>query len=234
MNLYIYSDESGVFDKQNNDIYVFAGVILLGTQNKEIWSRKYSKAEKVIRTNLKAGKDVELKATTIPNKQKSNLFRSLNACYKFAVIIEQKQILDRIFESKKDKQRYLDYAYKIAVKKALENMMKDKLFDIKDVERIYFYVDEHTTATNGKYELREGLEQELKNGTYNREYSKFFPPTFPDILSIHLEFCNSKSKLLIRAADIVANRIYYLSSSNQAEKIKQIQNLYIINLPNNR
>ncbi|MDO4794222.1 MAG: DUF3800 domain-containing protein, partial [Filifactor alocis] len=130
--------------------------------------------------------------------------------------------------------RYLDYAYKIAVKKALENMVRDKLFDIKDVERIYFYVDEHTTATNGKYELREGLEQELKNGTYNREYSKFFPPIFPDILSIHLEFCNSKSKLLIRAADIIANRIYYLSSSNQVEKIKQIQNLCIINLPNNR
>ena len=225
MNLYIYSDESGVFDKKNNDIYVFAGIILLGTQSKEIWARKYSTAEKAVRQSLKASNDVEIKATTIPNKQKSTLFRSLNSCYKFAAVINQKQILDRIFESKKDKQRYLDYAYKIAVKRALEKMVKDNLFTIEDVERIYFYVDEHTTATNGKYELREGLEQELKSGTYNREYSKFFPPTFPDIQSIHLEFCNSKSKILIRAADIVANRIFYLSSSNQTEKIKQTKNL---------
>lgn len=130
MNLYIYSDESGVFDKKNNSIYVFAEIILIGSQNKEIWSRKYSKAEKVIRTRLKANKDMELKATKITNSQKSNLFRSLNSCYKFAVIINQKHILDRIFESKKDKQRYLDYAYKIAIKKSLENMIKDKIFDI--------------------------------------------------------------------------------------------------------
>lgn len=104
----------------------------------------------------------------------------------------------------------------------------------KDIERIYFYVDEHTTSTNGKYELREGLEQELKNGTYNKEYSKFFPSIFPNILSIHLEFCNSKSKLLIRAADIISNRIYYLSTNNQKEKINDIKNLYTINLQNNK
>ena len=30
MDIYIYSDESGVFDKEHNDFFVFAGVILLG------------------------------------------------------------------------------------------------------------------------------------------------------------------------------------------------------------
>lgn len=29
MNIYIYSDESGVFDKINNDTYVFAGIIVI-------------------------------------------------------------------------------------------------------------------------------------------------------------------------------------------------------------
>ena len=30
MNIYIYSDESGVFDKEHNDYFVFGGLILLG------------------------------------------------------------------------------------------------------------------------------------------------------------------------------------------------------------
>lgn len=42
MNIYIYSDESGVFDKEHNDYFVFGGLILLGKEEKENWSRKYS------------------------------------------------------------------------------------------------------------------------------------------------------------------------------------------------
>lgn len=39
MNIYVYSDESGVFDKEHNDYFVFAGLICIGTNEKEIWSR---------------------------------------------------------------------------------------------------------------------------------------------------------------------------------------------------
>ena len=40
MNIYVYSDESGVFDRKHNDIYVFGGLILLGTEEKNKWSRR--------------------------------------------------------------------------------------------------------------------------------------------------------------------------------------------------
>ena len=33
MNLYIYSDESGVFDKVHNDIYVYGGVLFLSKED---------------------------------------------------------------------------------------------------------------------------------------------------------------------------------------------------------
>lgn len=49
MNLFIYSDESGVFDKYHNDVFVFAGVICIESSNKEKWCRLYSAAEKTIR-----------------------------------------------------------------------------------------------------------------------------------------------------------------------------------------
>lgn len=231
MNIYIHSDESGVFDKEHNDIFVFGGLILIGTDSKEKWSRKYAHAEKVLRETKTVGKDYELKATQVSNGEKGKLFRSLNGCYKFGVIIKQERVLGRIFESKKDKQRYLDYAYKIAVKRAFERMIEEGIISPDNVERLYFYVDEHTTATNGCYELKEALEQEFKNGTYNYKYDKFFPPIFTELKEVNVEYCNSKSKLLVRAADIIANRIYYLARTGKYDKLKEIAKLYLTNLP---
>ncbi|MCH3950736.1 MAG: DUF3800 domain-containing protein [Acidaminococcus sp.] len=230
MNIYVYSDESGVFDSRHNDIFVFGGLILLGTSEKEKWSRKYSAAEKVIRGREHFVRNYEIKATSISNNDKGKLFRSLNQCFKFGVIINQKKVLPQIFDSKKDKQRYLDFAYKIAVKRAFERLA-NQWFSVDAVQHLYFYVDEHTTATNGRYELREGLEQEFKFGTYNWSYNKFFPPIFPSMESVNMEYCNSKTKLLIRAADIVANKIYHCALKKDYEKLHTIPNLSYIVLP---
>ena len=49
MNIYIYSDESGVFDYIHNRWYIFGGVILLSKKEKELAVRKYIHAEKVVR-----------------------------------------------------------------------------------------------------------------------------------------------------------------------------------------
>lgn len=231
MNIYVYSDESGVFDKEHNDYFVFGGLILLGIEDKENWSRKYSSVEKSLRINKGVAADYELKATHITNKEKGKLFRSLNGCYKFGVIVRQKNVLDRIFLSKKDKQRYLDYAYKIAVKRAFENLMHNRVINSDEVKRIYFFVDEHTTATNGRYELHEALEQEFKLGTYNYKYDTYYPPIFKCMKDVQLEYCNSKSKLLVRAADIVANKIYYLAKNDMGKEISEIHNMNVIYLP---
>lgn len=231
MNIYIYSDESGVFDKEHNDYFVFGGLILLGTEDKENWSRKYSSVEKILRANKGVDADYELKATKITNKEKGKLFRSLNKCYKFGVVIREKNVLDRIYLSKKDKQRYLDYAYKIGIKRAFENLIQDGTVNPDEVERLYFYVDEHTTATNGRYELEEALEQEFKLGTYNYKYDAYYPPIFKKMKEVNLEYCNSESKLLVRAADIVANKIFYLARNDKRTELRDIQHLNVVYLP---
>lgn len=139
--------------------------------------------------------------------------------------------MDPIFDSKKDKQRYLDYVYKRAVKHAFKELIDKKVIVPDQVEDIFFFTDEHSTATNGRYELRESLERELKTGTYNMNYSCYFPPIFPKAQNIQVFFCNSTKKTLIRAADIVANKIYYLAVSGQMDQLKQFQNLFYMNLP---
>lgn len=225
MDLFIYSDESGVFDKAHNDIFVYGGLIFLGKQQKDEYIRRYLAAEKVLRAKHTDGK--ELKAYRISNKEKGKLYRSMGDAIKFGVIINQKNVLDRIFLSKKDKQRYLDYAYKIGLKRALQQLINAGVIG-KCVDNIFLYNDEHSTATNGRYELREGLEQEFKLGTYNMQYEKFFPPLFDAMQSIHLDFCDSKKVTLIRAADIVANRIYYMALNR---KLENLSGIYISTLP---
>lgn len=228
MNIYVYSDESGVFDNVHNDVFVFGGIVFLGKKSKEEWARRYSAAEKTIRKSRGYNISYELKATKLLNSDKNKLYRSLNNCYKFGVVINQKEVLENIFNSKKDKQRYLDYAYKIAVKRFFEKLLKESTIHKDDVENIYFYVDEHTTATNGCYELKEALEQEFKNGTYNYNYGTFYPPIFPKLKSVNLIYCNSESNLLIRASDIVANKIYYMENS---KKYKLDNMINLIRLP---
>lgn len=227
MDLFIYSDESGVFDKEHNEIYVYGGLIFLGKNQKDNYIRKYIAAEKVLRSS-KYTIDEELKACKISNKEKGKLYRSMNGAIRFGVIVNQNKVLPRIFKSKKDKQRYLDYAYKIGVKNTLKKMIVDGIINKADINSIHIFADEHTTATNGRYELREGLEQELKNGTYNMQYDKFFPPVFESLMGISLVNCDSSKVTLIRAADIVANRIYYTVLNHNIDKLGGI---YLTTLP---
>lgn len=227
MDIYVYSDESGVFDYIHNKYYVFGGLILLGKEEKDAVERKYKAAEKAIAHHYPHG--IELKASAIKPEHRAKLFRSANSCYKFAVVIDQNRVRKEIFNNKKTKQRFLDYAYKIGVKNALLKMLELGAIQKDEVRNMYFFVDEHTTATDGRYELREGLLQEFKEGTFNMNYQLFFEPIFPDLSSLDLFYCNSAKKILVRASDIIANRIYHEVITGNDPCIRD--NLFIKYLP---
>lgn len=227
MDLYIYSDESGIFDVKHNKYFVFAGLILLGIEERDICTRKYSRAEKIVKKRNEYADDYEAKATNICNSDKKSLYRSLNQFNKFSVVIKQDEIAKQIFDCKKSKQRFLDYAYKIAVKRALEDLLRKNVFHKSDVENIYVFVDEHSTATNGCYELKEAMETEFKIGTFNCEWNHFFPPLFPRMKGgLSLYYCNSEKKLLVRAADIIANNVYHKAVNQQEIVTTKLHNIY--------
>ena len=229
MDIYIYSDESGVFDYLHNDYFVFAGAIFFSKQDKDDMERKYVHAEQCIRIANNIENTDELKACKLSNKNKGKLYRSLNNCLKFAVIINQKGILKKIFDNKKSKQRYLDYAYKIGLKRCFEHLINNNIIIPSNINKINIFVDEHTTATNGCYELREGLLNEFKYGTFNMEWNKFFSPILPDLDDLIVKFCDSKRKTLVRAADIIANKVFYLKINNKP--INTNNHLFVTYLP---
>lgn len=230
MDIFIYSDESGVFDVKHNQFYVFGGLMFLSKEAKDICARKYAKAEKDIIIHDRLEHNTEVKASTISNESKGKLFRALNNQIRFGVIIDESLIHEKIWRSKKDKQRYLDYAYKIAVKRCFENLIKKGQIDPAEVHNLHFFIDEHTTATNGCYELREGLEQEFKLGTFNFFWNHYYPPIFPNLQSVELEYRNSSTTTLIRAADIVANKIFYYANKKKYFSADE-EDLFVTTLP---
>ena len=224
MELFVYSDESGVFDKVHNEIFVFGGVIFLSKKEKDI-------AVRIIRRNEHRNTLYELKATTVKPKDRNKIYRSLNSLEKFGVIIHQQRILKNIFGDKKSKQRYLDYAYKICLKRKLQCLIYNQSINPEKVTAIHVFADEHTTATNGKYELKESLEQEFKHGTYNYNYSRFFEPLFPNLKNVEVNYCNSAKVTLVRAADITANKLYRSVLANKEAELQKHNNFHIIHLP---
>lgn len=215
MNIYVYSDESGVLDKQHNRYYVFGGLIFLSGDKRDECSRKYIAAEKNVRLSESIGMNTEVKACNIQSKSKNKLYRILKLEDRFGVVINQRRLLnDELFSNKKSKQRYLDWAYKMAVKTKFQEMISQGVIDPRKVESISFLVDEHSTATDGWYELRESLEKEFKIGMLNFDYMTFHEPLFPSVKSVNLQYCNSAKNTLVRAADIIANRIFFIANKN--------------------
>ncbi len=100
-----------------------------------------------------------------------------------------------------------------------------------DIERIIFNVDEHATATNGQYELHEILEREFILGTFNYDYTRYYPPILPNGKAVEVNWCNSTTKLLVRAADIIANKINYCAVNGKLDGLDQAMNLFMIHMP---
>ena len=149
MNIFIYSDESGVLDKQHHQFFVFGGVVFLSKEDRDLWTRKYVAAEHTIRQIESKNDHEEVKASNITNKSKAKLYRSLNKVEKFGIVIRQQLLHDSLFRNKKGKQRYLDWAFKMSAKIKFEELISEGKINPEKVENLYFFVDEHTTATNG-------------------------------------------------------------------------------------
>ena len=231
MDIYVYSDESGVFDRVHNRHFVYGGLILLGAEQKREAENKYRAAERSLRASGGYPHGQELKATALKNAEKGKLFRSMNHFVKFGVVVEQWRVFPRIFSDTKSKQRYLDYVYKIGLKHAIGTLIETGAVSRADIRRIFILADEHATATDGKYELRESLRKEFKEGMYNSNFTSFVEPMIPDMEDISVRFLDSSVTPLIRAADIIANRIYYHAEHDLLAQYKQRNNTITVVQP---
>lgn len=230
MDIFVYADESGVFDRYHHDKFVFGGVIFLDKDEKDLAYRKYVSAERTIKgvCDLKATGG-EAKACALPPKHKSSLFKLMAPYRRYAFVIDLKRVYEDFFNDKKSKQRYMDYAFKVGLKTVLGKYVRAGVIDKHDVGDVLIRFDQHTTATNGRYELKESIEEEFKHGMNNFKYNIVHPPLFPSMRgSVGVKFTDSKADAMIRASDIVANMTFHYERSGT---IDGVSGLSVVRFP---
>lgn len=237
MKLYVFADESGVFDRVHADLFVYGGVIILGKTNYDAIVNKHRSLERRLRREDPSLKNVpEIKAAYLNLKQRKRLFNlQVPQCVRFGIVIDQQRVYKQIYQTKQDKQRFIDYALKRGIKHAIESANTSGLILKKEINCMSIVVDEHSTATSGKYTFKETVDEEFRRGTYSPNYDKFFPPLFSlDFPCIPVSYCDSKKVVGVRIADITANWIYKAYSdypNDQRFLQKLLKSTSVLHLP---
>lgn len=205
--IYFYIDDSGVFSENGDDYCVFAGYVFLSKGEKESASRKYRKVEK--RIKQKYENMDEMKGYTLEPKDKAELYRVLNGFRRFGTVISTRNVYPGIMMSRYDRQRYLDYCVIRAIKTKLQRLISEGLISPYSDYEIVIQMDEHTTSSNALYDFKENLRRELCVGKFNYRHNLEIKPIFKGKSTVSFSLHDSKQNTLIRASDIVANRMFF-------------------------
>lgn len=225
--IFIYLDDSGVLHKNSKEqFFIYAGFVFLSKKEKDRALAIYKSAVKKIQNNT----NKEIKAYGTKNKNKRFLVSQLSYCESFSCIVDKQKIYDSILDNKKSIHRYKDYCIKRAAKAKIANMINRKIIDPAKPTVLRFFIDNQPTSTDGIYNLRESIKEELKNGIANFDYGIKHAPLFTGDLDVQTKFCDSSTHPLIQASDILANNIFTKYNYQPALEHKQ-QNHIEISLP---
>lgn len=209
MNLYIYSDESGVFDSRHYEWYAYGGLIFFDGDTLQDCHNEYSTLEEIIREDRKISTEEELKAAVLKNKDRRRLYQVAKKYMRFGGLVHLCDVDEHIFAGKKLKQRFLDYIYRRTVLHMIEKLTTSDRIDPAEIINVHINLDGHTAPTNSRYELGEAFEQDFMIGRFDEEWTVYTEPIFPNISTVKIKFCESKDFALVRAADIVANKVLH-------------------------
>lgn len=215
-----FFDDSGVFHRNApSNFFVYAGYVFTNRDSVNDAKRKYINANKKLRISL--GRSDELKASTLSTKHKRALFNAVREFDSVSATVILDKIYDYILNNKKSICRYKDYVLKRCVKTRLEEMITQERIRSDEQILISIYIDEQLTATNGYYDLRDSIKEELQYGIHNFDYGTHRKALFSDTVEVNIEYCNSSKNYMIQASDILANRIWtsYVKGDVKLRKI---------------
>ena len=205
--MYFFFDDSGVLHKNEpSGFFVYAGYVFTSKEELEKAKREYIHANKILKKALNR-KD-ELKAATLNRSNRRSLFNALKKYMSVSVIIDISRVYDYILNDKKSVCRYKDYILKRCIKDKLKRLIAERIIDENEDITLKIYIDEQLTATNGYYDLRDSISEELKHGIANFDYGITHAPLFNGDVAVEIIYCDSERNYLIQASDILANRIW--------------------------
>lgn len=124
----------------------------------------------------------------------------------------------------------MDYAFKRGIKTSMLSLIKRGSIFKEDDFSIDIVMDQRTVATNGKFNLAESILHELRGEIMSRISFNCFPTVLPSLHEVNVRYANSDREPLIRAADIIANRVLFECKHGEMNNIMK-PNLFLQYLP---
>ena len=164
---------------------------------------------------------IEIKGTTkIKPSDNRRLFNLLKKQNNFGVFINNKMVRESIINDKASRCRFCDYAQKRIIKEIVLYSIRNNIIKPNQPLNLYIKSDECKTKSNGYYNLKDSIYEELVNGIINYDYSKFHEPILSNSLNVSLRIYDSKKHFGIQCADIISHYLhhqYYLFLTKQVD-----------------
>lgn len=203
--VFIYLDDSGVLhNNSNNRYFIYAGYFFLSKKEKDRALATYRAA--VNRVNKHP--ETELKAYGAKGKTKRYLVSTLGNYESFGCIVDTRRVYPTIMHNKKSIHRYKDYCIKRAAKNKIIELINKKALDQTKPVTFRFFIDNQHTSTDGLYNLKESIHEELSVGITNFDYGIYHYPLFQSEVLVQTSFCDSRNHYLIQASDMLANCLF--------------------------
>lgn len=202
--IYMYFDDSGVFHKKER-YFVYGGYVFFSKEERDKARREYRTLSDKIKAKLECD---EVKSYGLKAKHKRSLNNVMKKYESLSVCINIRDIKEYILADKRSIHRFKDYALKRCIKAKFIQLIRDGLVNPDEDIHLIVNVDEQPTSTDGFYDLRSSIKEELRYGVGNFNYAVFHPPILNGDFEVDVYFRDSKNDYLIQAADILANSIW--------------------------
>ena len=232
--IYINIDDSRkLVDSEKVSIY--AGLVFTSKKEKDKFITQYRSIVKDIKCKYcqqdisvcSSNKDCpELKHNMLKPKHNRQLMNYIKKYSVICCIINNNKVYPNIKNNTASRGRFLDYSLKLLIKQVIKSLIKEERINPNLPIKLIINIDEQTTKTNGYYNLRDGIIEELKYGIFNYNYGFFNVPIVNSDLDVEVCYQKSEKSYLIQASDLVAGtvrRLYLNNMDNSLEFSKRIE-----------
>ena len=185
--IYINLDDSGKLSSKE-DISVYGGVVFLSKKEKDKFITQYKKIINEVKCEyckICNHACPEIKNTNIKPEHKRWLMNYIKNYFVVGLIIENKKVYEEI----------------------LKSLIKEGKIDPYKPVKIVLNIDQQSTKSNGYYNLRDGILEELKYGISAYNYSVKRKKIVYSDLDILVTYQVSAKSYVIQAADLLAGTI---------------------------
>ncbi len=232
--VYINIDDSGKL-VESEKVSIYAGLVFLSKHEKDKFITQYRSIVQDIKCkyckehegNCNSNKSCpELKHNMLKPKHNRQLMNYIKKYTVLCCIINNNKVYPNIKNNTASRGRFLDYSLKLLIKQTIKGLIREKRINPDLPIKLVVNIDEQTTKTNGYYNLRDGILEELKYGIFNYNYGFFNTPIVNSDLEVSVCYQKSEKSYLIQAADLVAGtvrKLYLNNINNSLEFFKKIE-----------